>query len=41
MSSVGIDEIILATICIAPFAAIGIGALAILLIGDPCEEADE
>lgn len=41
MNSLAIDEIILALLCIAPFAVIGAGAIAVLLLGDPCEEGGE
>lgn len=40
MTSIDIDEIILALLCIAPFVVIGAGAIALLVLGDPCEEAE-
>lgn len=41
MSSVQVEEIILAALCVSPLLLVGIGALYLLLSGDPCEEAGE
>lgn len=41
MNSFDIDEIILALFCVAPFLLVGAGAVYLLLLGDPCEEAGE
>lgn len=41
MSTVEIEEIILAVICMLPFVAVGASAIYLLVMGDPCEEAGE
>lgn len=41
MNSFQIDEIILVSLCCAPFVVIGVFILYLLLTGDPCEESSE
>lgn len=40
MNSLAIDEIILAAICCAPFALIGVACAYVVLSGELCEEGD-